>query len=163
MLETIREYGLEQLAAEGEEVETRTCHAHVFLNLIDTLDAAVAPHVPGADRVLARLDVEHPNLRAALSWFAGTGATEEFVHLAGALHAFWLHYGYTHEGRQWLEQALTLGRGASAPARVWALVGLFAMLLHRQTEEAPASALIEEALALALASGDPLCVGLATE
>ncbi len=162
MLETIREFGLQRMAAHGEEAETRTRHARFYLALVVGLDAAVAPHVPGADRVLGRLDVEHPNLRAALSWFAATGAAEELVRLAGALHAFWLHYGYIHEGRQWLEQALALGGITSAPARVWALVGLFAMLWNQQVEEARALALIEEAIALARASGDPLCLGLAT-
>ncbi len=161
MLETIRTFGLEQLAAAGEEATARDLHARYFLGLADTLEARVAPHVPGGDRVLRRLHDEHPNLRGALEWFFGTGATEEFVYLAGALHAYWLHFGLIHEGRQWLELARSSCEGVSASSRVWALVGLFAMMQNQLRDRDYALTLIEEAVALARSSHDPLSLGLA--
>lgn len=163
MLETIREFGLEQLIAHSEDAEFRTSHARYFLTLVDEINARVATHLPEAGQVLDQLEIEHPNLRAALHWFAFTGASEDFVTLAGTMHAFWLHHGYTREGRQWLEQAVAQREGVSQPARVWALVGLFAMLWTQQAEEERALDLIAEAVALAHASGDPLSVGLANQ
>ena len=162
MFETIREFGLELLAAHGEEAEARARHASYFLAWVDKIGAAVAPHLLNADLVLRCLDAEHPNLRASLGWFAATDVTS-FVHLAGALHAFWLHFGYLQEGRAWLEQAVALAPSAPMPDRVWALVGLFAMLPHRQENEGRERSLIDEAVALARASGDPLSIALATE
>jgi non-specific serine/threonine protein kinase len=162
ILETIREFGLQQLSQEGEVEDARQRHAFSFLALVHRLDARVAPHVPHADHVLGRLDLEHPNLRAALAWFLETGATEEFVYLAGALHAFWLHFGYVHEGRQWLAQAVAFSEGVSASSRVWALVGLFAMLQNQQDDQEQALRLIEEAVAIARRSEDHLSLALAT-
>lgn len=161
MFETIREFGLEQLAACGEEADAHDQHARYFLAQIDASNAAVAPHLPGADQVLRGLDGEHPNLRAALKWFSATD-TSSFVHLAGALHAFWVHYGYANEGRAWLEQAVALGANAPASDRVWAMVGLFALLSNWQDDAGRGRLLIDEALALARATQDPLCIALAT-
>ena len=163
MLETVREFGLEQLAAHGEVADAGVRHARYFLGLVDTLNAKVAPHLPEAAAVFARLNREHPNLRAALGWFAANGMAEEMVSLAGWLHAFWLHFGYTWEGVQWLEQALAMMEEASAAARVWALVGLYAMLWTRRNDDPRVAALSEEAVAVARSSGDPLSIGLATE
>jgi len=162
MFETIREFGLEQLAAHGEEVEARARHASYFRAWTDDLGAAVAPHLLNADFVLRCLDVEHPNLRASLGWFAATDVAA-FVHLAGALHAFWLHFGYLQEGRAWLEQAVALAPSAPVSDQVWALVGLFAVLPNQQEDEGWARSLIDEAVVLARASDDPLSIGLATE
>jgi predicted ATPase/DNA-binding CsgD family transcriptional regulator len=163
MLETVREFGLEQMAAYGEVADAGVRHARYFLGLVDTLNAKVAPHLPEAAAVFARLNREHPNLRAALGWFTANGMAEEMVSLAGWLHAFWLHFGYTREGVQWLEQALAMMEEASAAARVWALVGLYAMLWTRRNDDPRVAALSGEAVAVARASGDPLSIGLATE
>jgi predicted ATPase/DNA-binding CsgD family transcriptional regulator len=163
MLETVREFGLEQLDAHGEESDARTRHARYFLTLVDDLEAKVAPHLPEASQVFARLQVEYPNLRAALGWFIADGMTEEAVSLAGWLSAFWLHFGYTQEGRQWLERVLAMAGEVSAAARVWALVGLFTTFWTKREDETRAMSLIEEAIQLARDSGDPLSIGLATE
>ena len=122
MLETILEFGLEQLAGSGQEDDARDRHAAFFLALVERLDANVFEHLPEAAPVLARLQAEHPNLRAALARFEATGAVEPFVRLAGTLHAFWINQGLFQEGQRWLEQAIALGASASLPARVSAQV-----------------------------------------
>ena len=61
MLETIREYGLEQLAANGEEVDTRRAHARFFLSIAER-------PADGSEPVEDRLEADHDNLRAALAW-----------------------------------------------------------------------------------------------
>ncbi len=64
MLETIREFGLAQLAASEEEDDVQERHAAFFLTLAET----AAPHLHEVDQVRWRdqLETEHDNLRAAL-------------------------------------------------------------------------------------------------
>jgi predicted ATPase len=64
MLETAREFGLEQLAASGEDASIREWHAGWYLELA----IAVAPLVrlAGEPARLSRLSAEDGNLRAAL-------------------------------------------------------------------------------------------------
>ncbi len=163
MLETIREFGLERLAASGEEDDAQQRHAAYALALIERVDAHVFEHLPEAAQVLAILQAEYPNLRAALAHFAATGAVEPFVQLAGRLHAYWINQGMFQEGQHWLEQAVAMGAGASLPARVWAQVGLVGMLYNQQGATDRARELLDEAVTLARASGDALAIALATE
>ena len=71
MLETVREYGLEQLAASGDETDARDRHAAWCL----ALAVQAEPELIGAEqrRWSERLDVEHANLRAALAWLGVRG------------------------------------------------------------------------------------------
>ena len=73
MLETIREYGLEQLAASGEEAKIRDAHAAWCLGLAE--QAAPFWYTGEQGRWAARLEADHDNLRAALAWLAQTGDT----------------------------------------------------------------------------------------
>ena len=66
MLETIREYGLERLAASGEEEATRRAHAAYFLVLAEESNLPLTR--PEWTNWLALCDAEHDNLRAALDW-----------------------------------------------------------------------------------------------
>jgi non-specific serine/threonine protein kinase len=72
LLETVREYGLEQLEASGEEA-VRDRHLAWCLALAEE----AAPHLARAEQAwLGRLEAEHDNLRAALRWArAGRGGT----------------------------------------------------------------------------------------
>ena len=66
MLETTREYALEQLRLNDDETAARLAHAQVYRDLA----LAAEPHLGRATQGawLARLDREHNNLRAALRW-----------------------------------------------------------------------------------------------
>ena len=66
MLETIREYGLERLAASGEEEELRRRHADYYLAFAE--EAARGIYTPATALWLDRLEADHDNLRAALRW-----------------------------------------------------------------------------------------------
>src|SRR5919199_480705 len=74
MLETIREYALEQLQASGEEERIQQQHVLYFLALVE----AIAPKLHGPDEPAAfqRLEAEHDNLRAALTWSLAHGEPE---------------------------------------------------------------------------------------
>ena len=86
MLETIRQYGLEQLAAHGEAEETRRRHTAYYTHLAET----TGPAFEGPDRVawLDYLDREHDNLRAAVRWILHTGAGDLGLRLGAALGHF---------------------------------------------------------------------------
>jgi predicted ATPase/DNA-binding CsgD family transcriptional regulator len=145
MLETIREFGLERLAASGEEADVRAAHAGHFLALAEEAEPGLEG--PAQARWLARLEREHDNLRAALAW--GTAAAPAAaLRLAGALWLFWYVRGHLAEGRGWLER--TLGAAAAAPAehRAKALHHL-GNLLYEQGDFAHARALYAQRLALA--------------
>jgi predicted ATPase len=83
MLETIREFAQERLAARGEDNVVHEAHAAYFLGLAEQ----AKPHLYGAgQRVwLRRLEAEHPNFRAALDVFAASGDHEAHLRLAANL------------------------------------------------------------------------------
>jgi DNA-binding CsgD family transcriptional regulator/tetratricopeptide (TPR) repeat protein len=116
MLETIRAFGLDQLAASGDEHAACLAHAVYFLTLAER---AEADPVSG----LARLAAEVNNLRAALRWFDAQGDDERLIRLAAALWPLWYVHGPHEEGRTWLDRALAGGAAAPNPTRGMALFG----------------------------------------
>jgi len=145
MLETIREYGLERLAASGEDTWVRERHAAYYVALAERADQGLGG--PGQLGWLRRLEEEHDNLRAALRWSLEREDAETGLRLVGALWLFWHTHGHLSEGRAWLERALSVG-GESAPAmRAKALnrVGWIALF---QGEYAAAKMLVERSVAL---------------
>ena len=115
MLETIREYALEQLAASGEAAAVRRAHALYFVALGERAEATMT----GPDQVawLDRLEQEHDNLRAALTWAAESANPALGAQLAAALWEFWLLRGYISEGRRWLDAFLAEDGGWPAALR----------------------------------------------
>ncbi|HET8644422.1 MAG TPA: tetratricopeptide repeat protein, partial [Vicinamibacteria bacterium] len=153
MLETLREYALEQLTAAGELAETRRRHAEHFLRLAEAAQPQLL--VGGQQAVwLGRLEVEHDNLRAALAWATTVeGGAETGVRLGGALFRFWSLRGYLSEGRHWLECVLAAGADAQAPARKKAL-NAAGLMARQQGDFERATALHEQCLRLAQQEGD---------
>lgn len=121
MLEIVREYAQDQLDAAGEGGAARDRHAAVH----EALVAQAAPHLTQADQShwLARLDMEHANLRAALSWTLESGDPDRARDLAAGLWRFWQLRGHLEEGRDWLTRGLALDGGSPLP-RLRALIGL---------------------------------------
>jgi predicted ATPase/DNA-binding SARP family transcriptional activator len=121
MLETIREYALEQLRAAGEDDEIGGRHARFYAALLERAE----PKLTGADqaRWLDRLEAEHANLQAALRWASQTGDTDLALLMAARLWRFWQLRGHFAEGRRWLEEVLATEESTSM-ARAKALIGL---------------------------------------
>jgi predicted ATPase/DNA-binding CsgD family transcriptional regulator len=116
MLEAIRQYGREKLDASGEAERVRRRHARHYLNLAE--EAELESGQPGT-----RLELEHDNLRTALSWALGAKEPELGLRLAAALWSFWYTHGYLSEGRRSLETAISGSEAASTPALAKALNG----------------------------------------
>jgi non-specific serine/threonine protein kinase len=104
-------------------------------------------------RGLAKLEAEHPNLRAALAWLLDQGEVSAAQHLAGQLAEFWLRHDHFAEGQAWLERVLAVDRGEATRTRVDALVGL-SMLQWPRLELTRAADLLAEAEAIARSVGD---------
>jgi tetratricopeptide (TPR) repeat protein len=151
MLETIREYACERLAASRETEELQRRHAVYFLALAEEAE----PELFGPEQGiwLARLEAEHANLRAVLRWASSSGEVEFGLRLAGVLGWFWELGGYLSEGRGWLEDILARSGAATGAARAKVLRRTGG-LAWDQSDYGRATALYEEALALFRDLGD---------
>jgi non-specific serine/threonine protein kinase len=148
MFETIREFGLEQLAWTGEMEPLRRRHADYFLSLAE--EAEVGLRGPQVRSCLERLEREHDNLRAALAWGLAADSDQSAhiaLRLAGSMARFWYMAGHNDEGRRWTARALA-NTPAHTPARAKALYGT-AWLAHNQRDFAAARTMLEESLAIA--------------
>jgi predicted ATPase len=116
MLQTIREFGLERLAASGEEAEIRERHAQFFLTLAE--EAAGELTGPGQAAWLDRLTCEHDNLRGALQWSVDADRAEIGLRIAAAISRFWQLRNHLSEGEARLTELLaTPSAAAASPAR----------------------------------------------
>jgi predicted ATPase/class 3 adenylate cyclase len=151
MLETIREFGREQLMAQGEEVPSRRRHAEHFLGL--ALDAE--PHLEREPEWLDRCEREHDNLRAALQWAIDAGEADRAQEAAGALWRFWQLRGHLTEARFWFDEVLAMGSGQDhTAARAKALTGAGGIAWW--SGDVPAtSRFYEKALTIERELGDP--------
>ncbi len=187
MLETIREYALERLEASGEAEAIRRRHADYYLALAEQAEHMLA----GEQQVLwlNRLEQEHENLRAALTWvFQEAGGAhphlqaalqERALRLVGALWLFWSIHCHYREAKQWLQAALALMtqgstshqtqvadvshqeqvQGISPLVRAKILTG--AGVFEQLYNPDVALSLHEESLQTSRAAGDPLGIAAA--
>ena len=73
MLETVREYGLERLTEHGDTDLVRARHAAYWEVVAETAEPALQG--PDQRQWLERLEADHDNLRAALTWCLNDDAT----------------------------------------------------------------------------------------
>lgn len=111
MLETIREFALEQLQQSGELDAIRAAHAAHYAGLAEQGDLVSAARSVERDQTLDALETEMNNFRAALDWSLGDGeysaaSRETALQISGALGWFWWIRGHAREGRMWVERAL---------------------------------------------------------
>ena len=145
LLEPIRQYAREKLEGSGEAEAAKRAHAEYFLAVVEETE----PELFGPRDVegFNRLEAEHDNLRAALSWALERGEAELALRLGEALGAFWHAHGHLREGRRWLEEALAKDDQASVAARIGALKALF-WLAFDQWDLDRAGAVAHEAMEL---------------
>jgi predicted ATPase/class 3 adenylate cyclase len=150
MLETIREFALEKLEESADAEAIKRVHAEYYLALAEQAE----PRLWGPEDAawLERLEQEHDNMRAALSWALEHDVAELALKLSGALQWFWNMAGYYGEGRSWLEAALAGNGRTTAEARAKVLEGL-GWLANQQGDLDRAEAAAEEGLKLCAEAG----------
>jgi predicted ATPase/class 3 adenylate cyclase len=154
LLHVIREYALERLEASGEAEAARRAHAGFVLDLVERAEPELTG--PAAGAWLDRLEREHDNLRAALSWARERGEAETGLRVAAAVWRFWAARGHLREGRTWVEGLLAVGTGREVPDRVRARALLAGGALAKyQGDAAAAVSWLEQAVALGRPAGDP--------
>lgn len=157
MLNTLREYALEQLRMVGEAEETLRRHAWHYLLQVEIAETAIGkPEHPAA---AAWLKSEHGNLQTALRWMLEQGEAVMALRLVGAVFRFWQVQGVLTEGRYWLTRALAAGAEVADTYRLKALWGA-GWLAATQSDIPAATTYFEEGLSLAQKSQEPRWIGL---
>ena len=151
LLETLRDYGLEQLDITGEDEDARLAHAMFFVELAE----AAEPHLIGRDQEewINRLEPETENLRAACGWALSHGREELALRIGGAIWRFCSRHGLASDCRNWLERALDAGSTRNSPWRARALIGIGNFFEDLRDVET-ARAYFEQARNAARASGN---------
>src|SRR5918998_5377390 len=134
MLETIREFGLEQLTAAGELDATRGRHAEYFAAFSEALSAELFRATK--PELLDRLAAERDNIRAALTWLDQQGDEEAMIRLAAGMGWFWFVRGLGTEGISWLERARSPRSAVAASIRAAALNWASVLTLPRKDHAA---------------------------
>jgi non-specific serine/threonine protein kinase len=145
MLATVQEFAREQLADSTDAVAAHRRHAAWCLHLAEEGSPALLG--PEQRRWQSRLEREHANLRAALTWLRERGEVETALRLGSSLAHFWWFQGHYGQGRQELEALLALP-GASTMGPWWAgtMTGL-GMQLHKLGEYDRAITVHQDAIA----------------
>jgi predicted ATPase/class 3 adenylate cyclase len=116
MLETIREYAAELLAAAPDAAALAQAHAEHYL----TLARAAQPELMGSAQAhwLDRLEADHDNLRAALDWSLEVGNGELGANIAVLLRRFWEVRGHFEEAKRYLLRLNAMGQPRELRVRV---------------------------------------------
>lgn len=152
MLETVREFALEQLAAAGEEDATRDAHADAMLAIAEATEPALTG--PGQTEAVARLVRDHDDMRAAFDRAVRTRDGERALRLGAALSRFWIIRGFHTEGRQRLRAALDLVSADTDEALRARVLSGAAILAYEQAALGEATEYLQQALQCHRAAGD---------
>ncbi len=150
MLETIREYALDRLAARGDGEAVRRRHADYYVALSEEAE----PGLVGAQQRewLERLDAERDNIRAALTWAVDTGEADVGLRIGAALWRYSQLRSLDQEARERLQNLLALGSGS--PATRAKAQTMLASLTVNQGDHESARWMLEESLAVHRREGD---------
>jgi tetratricopeptide (TPR) repeat protein len=123
LLETVRQFALENLNNAGESERLHEFHSAHYLDLAKQGGSNLFKRQ--ATYWVKRLDVDFPNIRAAIVWALDGQAVENGIEALLALWYYWLLRNKTEEGIALLEKALRFV-DAEHPslARAGLLVGL---------------------------------------
>ena len=126
MLETLREFGQEQLRLHGEEDTAQLARVHHYLALAEEAEPQLATRFQ--DRWLALLDREHANLRAALLWTIQSNREALGMRLGAAMCRYWMRRNLRQEALELSQRLLAIvpeTENSEAYAQILFFVGLF--------------------------------------
>ncbi|MGC1376444.1 MAG: tetratricopeptide repeat protein [Anaerolineales bacterium] len=119
--ETLREFALERLGADGLLDAARRRHLAFYLAFVETLEPGTKnPNLPAW---MKDLEEEHDNLRAALQWALENNEVESALRIAGSIWRFWQIHGHVEEGAKSMSAILGRAEKRESPARAKALWG----------------------------------------
>jgi predicted ATPase len=139
LLETVRQYGAEQLHAAGETEDYEAAHAAYFVTFAEALEPKMLNHELSS-HLMRQLVRDNDNLMSAIAWCTSGDAQQLDraalgLRLAGALFWYWnsattwLGTGRYAEAVEFVRRALE--RGAHEPpllrARAWHTLGLLGL------------------------------------
>ncbi len=157
LLGTIRDYAAERLHERGQWKEAHDRHAAHFLAFGESARAGLEG--PGQVAWLDRLEVEHDNLGAAMSWFLDQDQAALAHRLGAVTWRFWWFRGHAEEFAGYGE-AIVTNAGKLPPGQLsYAQNGLGLMLIASGDRER-AQVLFEQALALCRRLGDKLGIAI---
>ena len=124
MLETIREFALEQVRARGEEAHLRRRHYAIYLQFFRTGDS----HLRGPDATawFGRLGPEQDNLRAALQWALDEARYADAAWLVFAVAWSWVFHRSVMEANNWLARLMPHRHTLAADLRLGVLLSSYA-------------------------------------
>jgi len=158
LLETIRQYSIERLTAEGDIDAVRDRHARFYLGvaLQASLGLTTGPERPHLD-VMARVG---DNLRVALHRLL-VSEPRAALELSAGLTQFWWIRGRLREGIGWLERAITAAPDAPAELCATARFGHGFLVAHDTDDWVAAAASLDIGIdLLAKASEPPVILGM---
>jgi non-specific serine/threonine protein kinase len=155
MLETIREFAANELAAAGEGVAVGQRHGAAMLGTLRAAHRALAqghPHAAAATAV--GLSAELANARAALQWAIEHDDSACATRLIWLLLFFWEARGLLEEGQRWCEAALAMPRLRAPGAPRARLLWVASLIVDHRGDRAQGRRWAEECIACARLAGD---------
>ena len=158
LLETIRQYALEQLSGAGEQDAMRDRHAHFYR---EAALPGCAGFMSGPERPhIEAIGLIEENLRVAVARLIHI-APEAALELAAGLNVYWWTQGKLHEGIGWLEQALAAASNAPPELRAAGLFCLGFLVGHDSDDWHAAARWLDEGIdLLADVAEPPLILGM---
>jgi predicted ATPase/DNA-binding SARP family transcriptional activator len=106
LLETMREYAREKLMEASELDTLPKLHLDYFVQFAERAE----PKLRSGEQVvwLKRVETEYDNLRAALQWAHASRDRDAALRLVGAMFWYWYLRASWSEGRNWLQDALSV-------------------------------------------------------
>ncbi len=158
LLETIRDYAQAQLVVRSQVDVLRERHARYYVQLAEQAESEL--HGPSQAIWFERLEHEHDNIRAALTWSVQHDAAEIGLRLASALWWFWPTYGHVREGHQWFERLLPQIDTVAPDVQCRGLLGAAGLAWYQGRFE-QSSVLAQQLVVLSRTIGDSRAAGLA--
>jgi predicted ATPase len=152
MLDTIRVFVAEKLAARPDAVQIQRRHADYYRALAEQADPALRG--PGHGQWLERLDADVGNLAAAVRWYLNHDRGP-LPHLLRVLWPFWFLRDHMNEARTWTDQLLPTADSLDSAARA-ELLCTAAVIALEIGDDSTALAARQRLAAMQDEIGDPL-------
>lgn len=145
LLDTLREFALEQLRQSPDFESLQEKHNEYYLKLLESSETELTG--TNQAQYFKQLEQEMHNIQSALEWAVETQANEKAARMVAILWRFWGVYSRLNTGAHWVQQVLKKSDDLSAElhARVLQGAGRLALL---QTKFSQARHYFEESLTL---------------